>query len=221
MKTPDGKQYLPAPSLAPFKKAIEPQFPALPQMPETPEALFRALGLTVSTTISQPDPNGKRPPSKQDYTLPWAGFDSWRDARKRLQHFETTFKGNVTWAPFNDSTTNDGPMSLNAYPGRAFIERVTNEGDANLEAKALTHNGPMPATPTEAVALWFGCGAEALPTDLVYEDVRKLAQDTVTVAGFIGDPKDHRDLIFDARDYGVGLTGAEMPSTILSLNRGN
>ena len=217
----NSTQYSPAPASAHSKNAIEPRFPALPQMPETLEELFRVLGLTVSTTISQPDPKGQRSAMKQDYALPWAGFKSWRDASERLTHFEKTFNGNVIWAPFNDSTTNDGPMSLNAYPGRAFIERVTNEGDANLESKGLTHRGAMPATPAEAAALWFGLGTGALSIGLSDEDARKLAQSTVTVTGFVGDAKDHKDSIFDARDYGIGLTAAEMPATILSLNRGN
>ncbi|MGH9894784.1 MAG: hypothetical protein ACREA0_22955, partial [bacterium] len=112
-------------------------------------------------------------------------------------------------------------MSLNAYPGRAFIERVTNEGDANLEAKASTHAGTMPASPAEAAALWFGLGPGALSTGLADEDILRLALNSVAVTGWVGDPKDHKDAIFDARDYGIGLTATEMPSTILSLNRGH
>jgi len=221
MNNPNGEQSTLAPSPAHAKKPVEPKFPALPQMPETPQELFRALALTVSSNINQPDPKGQKPTRKQDYALPWAGFAGWRDARGRLNYFEKTFKGKIIWAPFNDSLTNDGPMSLNSYPGRAFIERVTNEGDANLEAKALAHKGPMPVSPAAAAAQWFGLDAGALSTGLKKEEVLALAQKTVTVMGFVGDPKDHKDSIFDARDFGVGLTGAEMPSTILSLNRGN
>jgi hypothetical protein len=190
-------------------------------MPETPVDLFRALALNVSANVFQPDPKGKKSPQKQEYALPWIGFETWRDARQRLNHFEKTFKGQIIWAPFNDSVTNDGPMSLNAYPGRAFIERVTNEGDANLERKALTHKPPMPLSPAEAVGLWFGLGSSALAADFTDEEVRNLARQTVTVTGFVGDAKDHKDSIFDARDFGIGLTADEMPSTILSLNRGN
>ncbi|HEX8068744.1 MAG TPA: hypothetical protein VF546_02255 [Pyrinomonadaceae bacterium] len=223
MKTLQGEQSITAPSPTHSKRTnqIEPKFLALPKLPETLEDLFRALALTVRASINQPDPTGKRPPKKQDYALPWAGFESWRDARLRLAHFEKTFNGNIVWAPFNDSLSNDGPMSLNAYPGRAFIERVTNEGDANLEAKALTHKGAMPPSPREAAAEWFGLGPGALTTGLNNEEVRDLAQRTVTVTGFVGDAKDHKNSIFDARDYGIGLTAAEMPNTILSLNRGN
>lgn len=223
MKNPQGEQSTSAPSPARSKKSreIEPKFAPLPKMPETVADLFRALALTVTASVNQPHPSGDKPAKKHDYALPWAGFESWHDARKRLEHFEKTFAGSLEWAPFNDSTANDGPMSLNAYPGRAFIERVTNEGDANLEAKALTHKGAMPASPAEAAALWFGLGADSLTTGLGDDEVRGLARQTVTVTGFIGNPKDHKDSIFDARDYGVGLTADEMPSTILSLNRGN
>jgi hypothetical protein len=202
------------------KKAIEPKFEPLGKMPETPEDLFHALAPTVTATVNQPHPTGPGLSMKQDYALPWVGFESWHDARARLDHFERKFNGKVVWAPFNDSVSNDGPMSLNAYPGRAFIERVTNEGDANLEAKALTNERAMPASPAEAVAKWFGLGPGALSTGLGDDEVRELAKSTVTVTAFVGDPKDHKDCVVDARDYGIGLTAAEMPGTILSLNRG-
>lgn len=223
MSTLQGEQSTAAPSPIHSKKIkqIEPKFAALPKMPETPGDLFRALSLTIRTSVNQPDPTGKKSPKKQDYALPWAGFESWHDARLRLDHFEKTFNGKIVWAPFNDSLSNDGPMSLNAYPGRAFIERVTNEGDANLEAKALTHKGAMPSSPGEAAAQWFSLGPGALSTGLENEEIRNFAQRTVTVTGFVGDAKDHKNSIFDARDYGIGLTADEMPNTILSLNRGN
>lgn len=209
-----------APSQAHSKKPVEPKFPVLAKLPATPEELFLSLTGTVRVSVNQLDPTGKKPPRKQNYALPWPGFESWRDARKRLTHFEQTYQGELRWVPFNNNPANDGPMSLNAYPGRALIERVTNEGDANLEARALTHDGPMPASPAEAAAIWFDLERGKL-SRMAGEEARKLAKETVTVMGFIGDPNDPKDLIFDARDYGVGLTATEMPSTILSLNRGN
>src|SRR4030095_13910028 len=51
-------------------------------------------------------------------------------------------------------------------------------------------------------------------------EVELLAKSTVTVTAFVGEPKDSKDCILDARDYGIGLTAADMPHTILSLNRG-
>ncbi len=222
MKHTEGEKPLATPAQAHSKKPVQPKFPLLTNLPETLEDLFRSLALPVSSEINQPDPASKKSPRKQEYTLPWVGFESWRDARVRLNHFETSFKGKINWVPFNDSSSNDGPMSLNAYPGRAFIERVTNEGDANLEAEALTHTGPMPASPSDAAKLWFGLGPGALSTTLGNDAARTLAQKTVTVTGFVGDAKeDHKDSIFDAHDYGIGLTAKEMPNTILSLNRGN
>ncbi len=205
MKDP-GRHESPLSSSAHPRKGVQPKFPVLPRMPETPEELFGALAMTARVSVSQPDPNGKGPTKKQEYTLPWVGFNGWRDARERLHYFESNFKGRITWAPFNDSETNDGPMSLNAYPGRAFIERVTNEGDANLESRAPNHVGLMPTSPAEAAALWFGLGAGSLSTGLDDAEARDLARRTVTVTGFVGDPKDHRDSIFDARDFGVGLS---------------
>lgn len=196
---------------------IKPVFPALPKLPETEVQLFRSIGITL--TASETEENRKT--RKPRYALPWIGFESWRDARIRLAHFEKTFKGDIVWVPFNDSTSNDGPMSLNAYPGRAFIERVTNEGDAILEAKAIHELGKMPASPAEAAERWFGLGENALSVDLDDDMARDLAQRTVTVTGFVGDAKDHKGSIFDARDFGIGLTSQEMPNTILSLNRGN
>lgn len=202
-----------------IRKPVErakPSFASLAKMPESELELFRSLAITVTPSKSQDEKT-----STQRYALPWIGFESWHDARARLAHFEQSFSGNIVWAPFNDSTSNDGPMSLNAYPGRAFIERVTNEGDANLEAKAALDTGNMPTSPAEAAVRWFGLGSSALSTGLENDEARALAQQTVTVTGFVGDAKDHKSSIFDARDYGIGLTGAEMPDTILSLNRGN
>ena len=123
MKHPTGAVSTPASAPTQNKKAIQPSFPSLSNLPTTPEELFRSLALTVTTSVSQGHPTNKST-KKQDYTLPWVGFEGWRDARARLTHFEKHFKGKIGWNPFNDSTANDGPMSLNSIPGRAFIERV-------------------------------------------------------------------------------------------------
>jgi hypothetical protein len=194
-----------------------PTFPSLLKLPETQAELFQSLAISVVAS----ETSETRRTAKPRYALPWIGFESWRDARTRLDHFEKMFKGDIRWVPFNDSTSNDGPMSLNAYPGRAFIERVTNAGDANLEAKATFESGKMPGSPAEAAEKWFGLGDYALSEGLDDDEARALAQRTVTVTGFVGDAKDHKSSIFDSRDYGIGLTAEEMPGTILSLNRGN
>lgn len=202
------------------KTPVLPEFAPLSKLPETPAELFNSLGITVTATVAQPDPAGKKGPKTQHYALPWKGFDTWRDARDRLRHFENSYTGNIEWVPFNDSTSNDGPMSLNAYPGRAFVERVTNEGDANLELAALSKNGSIPSSPAEAASEWFSLERGALAKRLTDEEVENLAKSTVTVAAFVGDPKDSKDCVLDARDYGIGLTAEEMRRTILTLNRG-
>jgi hypothetical protein len=221
MTTSRGAKSRLAPAPAHSSSPVEPRFPALAKLPESPGELFNALAITVRSDVQQPDPAGKKSPRKQEYALPWLGFQSWKDARARLNHFEKALGARADWAPFNDSESNDGPMSLNAYPGRALVERVTNEGDACLEAKALSEKGPMPSSPAEATARWFKVGGDALSTGLQDSDLRKLAQETVTVTGFVGESSDYKDSVFDARDFGIGLTAAEMPKTILSLNRGN
>jgi hypothetical protein len=201
-------------------EVARPAFAPLKTLPSTVDELFQALAITVESSVVQSGSGAKSHSATQRYALPWVGFDSWHDARLRLEHFEKSFKGKIRWAPFNDSESNDGPMSLNAFPGRAFIERVTNEGDANLEMHAARATGTMPSSPSDAVARWFGLKAGALATGLDKAAVRKLAQETVTVSAYVGDPKDSKDCILDARDRGIGLTADEMPGTILSLNRG-
>lgn len=220
MRTPRGAKSASAHAPAPPRTPVEPEFPTPPSLPSTLLDLFRALALTVAATVEQPDPKGQRRSRKHTYALPWPGFAGWRDARQRLAAFETAFAGRLAWAPFNDSINNDGPMSLNAYPGRAFIERVTNEGDANLEARAAEDTREAPRSPAEAVERWFQLGPDSLSAG-VDREVEKIARETVTVSGWLGDPKDPKDSIFDARDLGIGLTASEMPATILSLNRGN
>src|SRR5262249_31055758 len=79
---------------------------------------------------------------------------------------------------------------------------------------------PMPASPAEAVGKWFGLGPAALSTRYGDDEIRDIAKKTVTVTAYVGDSKDHKDCVLDARDYGIGLTASDMPGTILSLNRG-
>lgn len=189
-------------------------FPELRKLPVTPLELFSSLAISINHRIN-------KAPTSHDYILPWAGFTSWRDARIRLEHFESANEERIVWRPFNDNSSNDGPMSLNAYSGRALIERVTNAGDANLERMAISYANAMPSSPKEAVAIWFGLGQGALVSELGIKKVQDLARSTVTVRGFIGSNAEENNAIFDTRDFGVGLSGDEMPETILSLNRGN
>lgn len=207
-------------SARPGTPPAQPNFPPFDTQPQTPEELFTGLARTVATSVVQQILGDDKEPKQStlQYALPWAGYQSWRDARQRLLQFEGALGQRVRWVPFNDSDANDGPMSLNAYPGRAFIERVTNAGDANLEAKALMEAGPMPSSPGEAVVRWFNLGDDKLISG--DDDVEQLAEETVRVIAWIGDANDTKNSVLDVRDFGIGLTAAEMPGTILSLNRG-
>lgn len=221
MKTRKGPKAQGAFKATRVSEAARPAFPELLRLPTTPDELFHSLAVTVHSWITQTSTDDKATSKGQRYALPWGGFNDWRDARKRLHHFEGAFKGQIEWVPFNASESNDGPMSLNAFPGRAFIERVTNEGDACLELHAKNASPPMPQSPADAAATWFGLEPGALATGMDETSIQQLAERTVTVSAFVGDPKDSKDCVLDARDFGIGLTAEEMPDTILSLNRGN
>jgi len=224
------------------KEARDPGPPPLSRMPETPMELFIALGDTVefdvevADTVADPasvdgelqtdaapddgdSDTDEVSRAKRRYKFPWLGWTSWKDARARLVHFETTNKGRVSWVPFNGTDSNDGPMSLNAFPGRAFIERVTNCGDACIDWKALSDATPRPASPAEAVERWFGLKPLALATGMSDKASATLAKVSVLVRTFVG-RSDAKDCVLDARDFGIGLTATELPDTILSLNRG-
>ena len=218
MKTRNGPKAQGASKTTRVSETVHPAFPELAGLPSTTEALLRSLAVTATQTIRQVGKDGKS--ATHHYALPWIGFTDWRDARRRLDHFEKNFKGKIEWVPFNDSESNDGPMSLNAFPGRAFIERVTNEGDACLELKARNAQPPMPSSPAEAVAEWYNVKPGALATGMDEAAIRTFAQNSVTVTAFVGEAKDSKNCVLDARDHGIGLTGDEMPNTILSLNRG-
>ncbi|NJL71535.1 MAG: hypothetical protein HC888_07905 [Candidatus Competibacteraceae bacterium] len=183
--------------------------------PTTVTALFQALAVPNTWIEGKHDP-------RQHYTMPWANWKSWKDARRRLAAFEQSFTGEIQWHPFNDSTSNDGPMTLNAFPGRAFIERVTNAADACLEMKAHASDADSyPHSPREAVELWFKAGQDIMVAKTSDDTAEQLARETINIRIFGGNSKvDPKDCILDVRDFGVGLSATDMPQTILSLNRG-
>ncbi len=198
------------------KKRSLPLCPPLLKLPETVEELFQALALSV-----EHDGPGL-------YSWPWLGWKSCEDARDRLEHVLKHIVG-ATWRNFNDSDSNDGPMSLNADPGHAFNERVTNGIDAVIELylqllQLRNPKAPIPSSPREAIELCFGIK----PGDLA--DAEELEQEHVVVSMYSTSGKSDKSGVYksgpknnvlDCRDYGIGMTAEEMPNTILSLNRGN
>jgi hypothetical protein len=93
-------------------EVARPAFAPLKTLPSTVDELFQALAITVESSVVQSGSGAKSHSATQRYALPWVGFDSWHDARLRLEHFEKSFKGKIRWAPFNDSESNDGQMRI-------------------------------------------------------------------------------------------------------------
>lgn len=187
--------------------------------PTNLKELFHALAVSVHKSGSG-----------TDYGHPWAGYVAaedggapcYKQARGRLDHFERNCTDKVEWVYFNDSASNEGAMSLNSDPGRAFTERVTNGIDACIELKILDCPGDKPRSPLEAVQTLWNIEPDDLVQGVSDGALRKLATDSVIARHYApSNAADKRDNVLDARDYGIGMTAEEMPGTILSLNRGN
>src|SRR5690606_5102738 len=101
----------------------------------------------------------------------------------------------------------------------AIIERITNAIDAVIERRHGEHAGkPDCRSPRDAAQAWFGVPTAGLHK-LSDAGARSLAQETVTVTLMEGDGRAKRTI--EIADYGGGLTAAQMPHTILSLNADN
>src|SRR5262249_25667024 len=96
---------------------------------------------------------------------------------------------------------------------------ITNAIDAVIDRAHFEHGGkPACSNPRDAVQVWFGVPKAGLHK-LSESERRKLAQDGVSVTLFEGDGKARRCV--EIADKGLGLTPAQMPKTILSLNESN
>lgn len=123
------------------------------------------------------------------------------------------------WHPVGDRPNNSGTVLANSDPARALVERITNAFDAVIEKAHSEHKGrPECATPREATESWFGVPPEGLHK-LSEAKSRGLAQQNVVVRLLSGGGKARRTI--EVADYGLGLTGDQMPTTILSLNADN
>ncbi|TAM58897.1 hypothetical protein EPN52_09675 [bacterium] len=122
------------------------------------------------------------------------------------------------YVPVGGLENNRGPMEVSTDPGRALVERITNGFDAVLELQHRIHGGkPDCRTPREAASAWLGVPTDGLSKATTGQ--RQELASLVTVTLQDGDGKNAR--ILDVRDFGMGLTGEEMPTTILSLNASN
>jgi hypothetical protein len=142
-------------------------------------------------------------------------------ARATVRELERHFL--YTWRPVGDNEANYGLINIGSDPGSALIERVTNAIDGVLEREALrklarTKEGSIPASPREAVEVWFDVpgGRVANLGDPVN---RQPLADNVVVTLLEGDQR--RQPTVMVRDCGVGLTPHLIPTTILSLSGTN
>lgn len=143
--------------------------------------------------------------------------NSIADVESALKEFEASHVNRVRWAPFGREN-NRGTVEASTDPGRSLVERVTNGIDAILEAEHSRHNGrPTCRSPKDAAAAWLNVPDAGL-SEMSQQQRRQLAQ-RVTIHVTQGESRESR--VVAVRDRGIGLSAAQMPSTILSLNETN
>jgi hypothetical protein len=143
------------------------------------------------------------------------GAGTLGDVEVALERFEA--EEELRWAAFGREN-NRGTVEVSADPGRSIVERLTNGVDAVLEAAHASHRGvPECRTPRAAAIAWLDVPADGL-SSMDQRSRRELAQ-KVTIRVEEGDGRALR--VVEVRDRGTGLTAAQMPSTILSLNESN
>lgn len=137
------------------------------------------------------------------------------EAESAIGEFEQTQQ--IKWIPFGREN-NRGTIEVSADPTRSCIERITNGVDGVLELEHERHNGlPDCRSPKEAAVAWLGVPDSGLSA-MSPAERRALAQ-RISVTLEQGEGKESR--ILTIRDKGIGITPANMPRTILSLNQSN
>jgi hypothetical protein len=127
------------------------------------------------------------------------------------------------WRPVGDNEANYGLINIGSDPGHALIERVTNAIDAVVEREALRSfkrdpGSGVPRSPREAVDTWFGVPGGRV-ANLGDPSSRQPLADQVVVRLLEGSQR--RRPTVTIRDFGIGLTAAQIPKTILSLSGSN
>jgi hypothetical protein len=144
--------------------------------------------------------------------------ESYSEALAAVEAFEAAHPNETAWVPVGGRQNNRGTIEVAADPGRSLVERVTNGIDAVLELEHERHGGlPDVRSPREAAAAWLGVPESGLAGMTVRE--RQSLGQKIVVTVHSGDTRGAR--VLEIRDYGVGLSPEQMPSTVLSLNESN
>lgn len=140
------------------------------------------------------------------------------EVESAIADFESQHTNRFAWVPFGRRENNRGTIEGSADPGRSLVERLTNAIDAVLEDEHEDHGGvPDCRTPKEAASAWLNVPDGGL-SEMTPAQRRSIAQ-RVSMLVTSGESRSSR--VVEIRDIGIGLTPAEMPSTILSLNESN
>lgn len=144
--------------------------------------------------------------------------DKANTVRDLIAEFEESADG-IGWRKVGDRSNNEGTIQAAGDPARALVERITNGLDAVIDRAHGEHQGrPECRSPKEAASAWFGIPPKGLH-GLSTAAARGVAQNAVTITLMEGDGRARRAL--EIADFGKGLTGIQMPQTILSLNADN
>jgi hypothetical protein len=117
-----------------------------------------------------------------------------------------------------DNEANWSVVSSGVDPRTVIFERVTNMWDALIEAEAQRRHDFACGTPTEAARKFFGVPRGG-PSELSSSERERIA--ALSTLSFLDSDDSSRQPSIGARDFGIGVANAEMPDTILSLQRSN
>jgi len=167
-------------------------------------------------------PKTARSASESKALLNLAGARTLQVALKAVEELEK--EHGYQWAPVGGYEANFGLISIGSDPGDALVERVTNAIDAVIEREALRNTNSRkkqkddPATPREAVEVWFDVPGGRIGNIEEMRTRQQLAEE-VTIELLDGGSKTRPQIMI--RDLGIGLTGKQIPKTILSLGASN
>ncbi len=125
----------------------------------------------------------------------------------------------LSWHAFGDNLSNLSTIGLGTKPGRSLTERITNAIDAVLEERA-SQGLPSPTSAGRAAKQWYGRPLSG-PDDGLFRwsfsdhNYDRRIHVILNPSGIESAP------IIDVLDDGIGLTPAQFPGTILSLQSGN